>query len=276
MALYLGLNLEFARAHDLSSRRAVDEASAMGYRFVEPMVHLGRQLLAEGGFLHSISLSEDPLAFRDYCREHDVGISAVSSHAQLCRPDVAIEYLRQGIRWAAEMGVGVVCTSEGFKTPWTTEEEDMTLIKYGLKVCTDEAARRGIVVGLEPHHQYSGSLEGMDRILSLVDTPALGVNFDTGNALLAGRSDIYSWLEHVLPRLVHLHAKDISARKSDAEKGKVFGTATGCACGDGVVDWERVVGILRKADQDIVLSVECGNREEAAKSYRTLRPLVDG
>lgn len=46
----------------------------------------------------------------------------------------------------------------------------------------------------------------------------------------------------------------------------------GCACGDGVVDWERVLGILR--DRDLVLSVECGTIDEAERSLNFLRTLV--
>jgi len=131
------------------------------------------------------------------------------------------------------------------------------------------------MIGLEPHHQYSASLEGMDRLLALVDSPAIGVNFDTGKAYLGGRSDIYEWLEHVLPRLVHLHAKDISAEHGTRERGKVLGTAVGCACGDGVVDWERVTAICRRAPREIVFSVECGTTDEARRSYDYLRRILD-
>ena len=74
-------------------------------------------------------------------------------------------------------------------------------------------------------------------------SPAIGINFDTGNSYLCGH-DPYAWLERVADRLVHLHAKDISAQQSTSERGKVTGTPVGCACGDGVIDWSRVVGHL--------------------------------
>ena len=71
-----------------------------------------------------------------------------------------------------------------------------------------------------------------------------------------------------------MHAKDISIEQSDAERGKVMGTAVGFACGDGVIDWERVIAILRSIPQDIVLSVECGGLDQAARSIDHLRKLV--
>ena len=92
--------------------------------------------------------------------------------------------------------------------------------------------------------------------------------------LYLGGEDPVAWLERVLDRLVHLHAKDISVEQSDAERGKVTGTPVGCACGDGVIDWEKIVAACRRAPRDIVLSVECGTVEQAARSIEHLRPLV--
>ena len=55
----------------------------------------------------------------------------------------------------------------------------------------------------------------------------------------------------------------------------VTGTPVGCACGQGVLDWERIIGIVRqKCPRDIVFSVECGTPTQAAKSLEHLRPMV--
>ena len=81
------------------------------------------------------------------------------------------------------------------------------------------AEPRGILIGLEPHQQYSTTAAGLDRIYGLVDSPAIGINFDTGNSYLGGEDPV-AWLKHVKDRLVHLHAKDISVAQSDAERGQ--------------------------------------------------------
>ncbi len=130
-----------------------------------------------------------------------------------------------------------------------------------------------MILGLEPHQQYSKTPDGLDKIYHLVDSPAIGINFDTGNSYLAGE-DPYQWLERVLDRLVHLHAKDISIEQSDEERGKVTGTPVGCACGDGVIDWKRVIDICKNANRDIVFSVECGTVEQAKRSIEHLSSLV--
>jgi sugar phosphate isomerase/epimerase len=272
--IHIGLNAEFSRSSDKPFEWAVQRAAAMGYRYFEPMVHFGRELMSEAGYYHTVSMFDDPYRIKEASDRAGLSISALQSHGPLGRPDVHGEYLKLAIRVAAEIGVPVVNTDEGIKAKWTTEEEDFVLIKYTLQEAAFIAERRGVKIGLEPHAQYSRTPDGLDRLYHLVKSPAIGINFDTGNAYLCGH-DVYAWLERVAPRLVHLHAKDISVQQSGAERGKVTGTAVGCACGDGVLDWERIVGIVKQqCPRDIVFSVECGTPDQAARSLAHLTPLA--
>jgi len=113
----------------------------------------------------------------------------------------------------------------------------------------------------------------MLRILGLYDSPWLKVNFDTGNSYLAGE-DPYAFLEAVREKVVHVHAKDISIAQSDSERGKVQGTAVGCACGCGVIDWRRIVGILRTVNYHGVLSADCGMEAQAVDSLKHLQAVL--
>lgn len=271
--IQIGINMEFIRHHDMSFLAGVERAAALGYRFIEPMVHRGRELLSEAGFFHSISMEEDPLEIRAICEKHGVRCSGLSTHTPLCKPDVSVNYLRSAIRFAAEIGAPVVNTDEGPKPDFTSEETDHELMRYTLTLAARAAEKRSIRIGLECHQQYSKSPAGLDRICGLVDSPAIGVNFDTGNAYLAGE-DPYAWLAQVRDRLVHLHAKDISMQQSEAERGKVTGTPVGCACGEGVIDWKEVIDILAPLERPICISVECGTIEQAAASIDHLKKFV--
>jgi len=252
----------------------VAKAAELGYTHVEPMVHLGRELLSEAGYFHSVSMWDDPLRIKRACEQHKVRLSGLSGHTPITKPDIGVEYLKQAIRFAAECGAPVVNSDEGPKQKWTTEEEDFVLMRYTLMEAAKVAEPRGILIGLECHQQYSKHPEGLDRIYKLVKSPAIGINFDTGNAFLCGH-DPYKWLKRVVKRLVHLHAKDISVEHGEAERGKVTGTPVGCACGDGVIDWGKVIEIVRAGcPRDIVLSVECGTIEQAARSIEHLSSLV--
>src|SRR5262249_32453319 len=145
--------------------------------------------------------------------------------------------------------------------------------KYTLKKVLQLAERHNIFIGIEPHQSISRTTEGLLRIANLVDSPMLRVNYDTGNAFLGG-ADPYAGLQSVLPKLVHVHAKDIALTQAEAEKGRVTGTPVGCACGDGVIDWERVISILCTGNYKGVLSVECGTSAQAERSLSHLRSLL--
>jgi len=271
--IHIGVNMEFVRHADKSFEWGVEKAAQLGYEYVEPMVHWGRELLSEAGYFHSVSMLDDPYRVKRACEKAGIKLSGLSAHTPLCKPEISTEYLKQAIRFAAECGAPVVNTDEGPKAAWTTEEEDYVLMRYVLKEAAAVAEARGIKIGIEPHQQYSQNPDGLDRIYNLVESDAIGINFDTGNSYLSGHDPI-DWLKRVKDRLVHLHAKDISMQQSEDERGKVTGTPVGCACGDGVIDWKRVIDVCQELPRDIVFSVECGTIEQAGRSIEHLKGLM--
>jgi len=271
--IFIGVNMEFVRHEDKPFEWGVAKAAEIGYEYIEPMVHWGRELLSEGGYFHSVSMLDDPLRIRNECEKFNVKCSALSAHCPLCKPEVAVEYLKQAVRFAAECGAPILTTDEGPKKPWTTQEEDFTLMRYTLREAAFLAEPRGIEIGVEPHQQYTVQPDLYDQIIALAGSPVIGANFDTGNSYLAGQNP-YTWLEKIKDKLIHLHAKDISVQQSESERGKVTGTPVGCACGDGVIDWKRVIDICKTAPRDIVFSVECGTVEQAVRSLAHLKSLV--
>ena len=188
--VFIGLNAEFSRSSDKPFEWAVKAAADMGYKYFEPMVHFGRELMSEAGYFHTVSMFDDPWRIREACDKAGLKISGLQCHGPLGRPDVHGEYIKLAIRVAAEIGVPVVNTDEGIKARWTTEEEDFVLIKYTLQEAAFIAERRGVKIGIEPHAQYSRHPDGLDRIYNLVKSPSIGINFDTGNAYLCGH-DVY-------------------------------------------------------------------------------------
>ena len=70
--IYLGVNMEFVRHDDKSFEWGVEKAAELGYEYVEPMVHLGRELLSEAGYFHSVSMYDDPHRIRLACEKAGV------------------------------------------------------------------------------------------------------------------------------------------------------------------------------------------------------------
>jgi sugar phosphate isomerase/epimerase len=273
MSIVPGLNMEFVRRAEKPFPVGVEMAARIGYKYVEPMLHNGRELMSEAGYYHSVSMEEDPHFIRDILDQNGLRASGVSAHCPLMRPEISVMYLQRAIQFASVLGAAVVNTDESYRPSWIGDDEVWPVMTYTLKSALRVADRYGVFIGIEPHQAISKTTAGLMRIATLVDSPWLKVNYDTGNAYLAGE-DIYAALELMGPRIVHVHAKDISVEHSDAERGKVTGTPVGCACGDGVVDWTRVVKLLKQVGFNGVLSVECGTPEEAARSLTHLNDVI--
>ena len=186
----IGMNLEAIRRHEKPFEWGVEKAAELGFEYIEPMVHWGRELMSEAAYYHTVSMWDDPYRIRRAAEKAGLKLSGIQAHGPICRPDVHGDYLKQAIRYAAECGAPVVNTDEGIKAPWTTEEEDHVLMHYMLYEAAQVAEPRGIKIGLECHAQYSRTPDGLDRIYHLVKSPALGINLDTGNAYLAGQDPV--------------------------------------------------------------------------------------
>jgi sugar phosphate isomerase/epimerase len=276
----IGVNMEFVRHADKSFEWGAVKAAELGYRYIEPCFMMGTCLLSSAGYCHVRSLDIDPHYFKDFCEQHKLKLSGLSSHSDLLDTRVGVEYARKGIMYAralADRGLfdtpPVVQICETMYPPkWMTKDDAFAVMKMNLRPILECCADNGVYLGVEPHGPYTAHKKSMLHILELHDSPWLRVNFDTGNSYLAGE-DPYEFLQAVLDRLIHLHAKDITVAQSDAERGKVAGTAVGCACGDGVINWAKVIRMVGNK-KPIVFSVECGTVEQAERSLKHLKGLL--
>ncbi len=272
--LAIGINLEYVRHADKSLEYGVTTAGKLGYEYVEPCFLMGQCLLSTGKYCHVTSLDTDPSEIRDLCAKANVKISALSSHSDLLDPEFGVAYARKGIRYAKAVGTNVVQITENmYPAKWIDEKTAYEMMRINLRAIAETCEENGVYLGIEQHGPYTAKIDHMRRILSLVDSPWIRCNFDCGNTFLSG-ADPYEMLEAVIDKVVHVHAKDISVQQADAERGKVTGTAVGCACGDGVIDWKRLVARLQKAGFKGVLSVECGNEEQAVRSLAHLKKVL--
>jgi sugar phosphate isomerase/epimerase len=275
MAKYrISVNMEFVRSADLDFRAGIKVAAALGYKYVEPMVHTGWELLSEVGYFHSFSMEEDPLLMKELCDQAGVRVSSFSAHSPLMKPEAAVPRLTRAILFANFTEAKFINSDEMLKPEWMDDEQAHQAMHYSLAKANLVAKRHKVFLCLEPHGVYTKTAEGLLRIVKLVPSPWIGVNWDTGNSYLAGLEDPYEGLKLVNDKVLHVHAKDISIQQSEKERGKVTGTPVGCACGEGVVDWDQVLRILDPLDREIFLSVECGTVDQAERSLSFLKKVV--
>jgi sugar phosphate isomerase/epimerase len=175
----IGINLEFIRCEDKPFAAGVERAAQIGYRYVEPIVHNGRELLSEAGYFHSFSMEDDPYEMKDVLDRHGVACSGLSAHCPLMRPEVSVPYLEKAVRLAAVVGAPVVNTDEGIRPSWVSMDDAFTIMRYTLTRVLRIAERYGVSIGIEPHQSISCKTEGLLKVASLVDSPLLRINYDT-------------------------------------------------------------------------------------------------
>jgi sugar phosphate isomerase/epimerase len=266
--------MEFCRSADKSFEEGVKIASEIGYKYIEPMVHTGYELLSEVNYFHSFSMEEDPLLMKEICDKYGIKVSSISAHSPLMKPEAAITRLTRATALASFVGCDFLNTDEMIKPEWMDDEMAFDTMRYTLKKISLIAARHNKYICIEPHGIYTKTSDGLMKIVNLVQSPWIKVNWDTGNSYLSGVEDPYYGLEKVRDYVYHMLAKDISMQQSKDERGKVTGTPVGCACGEGVIDWERVLKTMEPVNREIYLSVECGKIDEAEKSLKFLTKLL--
>jgi len=106
-----------------------------------------------------------------------------------------------------------------------------------LRALADEAATRGVIIGLENEHACNiATAEETARLLEALDHPAFKVIWDPGNALAGGEvpyPDGYAKLP--LARIVHVHVKDGVVRDHTPVWGPL---------GEMGIDWKGQIDAL--------------------------------
>ena len=142
-----------------------------------------------------------------------------------------------------------------------TEEDAYNWVIDAYGKLAEEAAKRGVIMGLENHWGLGRTPEGVKRVVDTVNSPWLKVTLDTGNFL----EDPYDRLKALAPDTVLLQAKTYQG-------GGVWYTLE--------LDYPRIAGILRDAGYTGYVSLEFEGREDPLtaipKAHATLRAAFGG
>jgi sugar phosphate isomerase/epimerase len=181
----------------------------------------------------------------------------------------------------------------GQRRPEISRAEGVRLVVESIGEMLDYAAQKGIVLALENHYKdnywkYPEFAQHMDvfvEIVSRIDSPWFGVQFDPSNTLVAGE-DPLDLLERVKSRVVTMHASDRylmpghtleDLKKAEGSIGYVSFLSHG-VIGKGMNDYPRIFQILKEAGFRGWISIEDGlnGLEEIRASAEFLRPLMAG
>jgi sugar phosphate isomerase/epimerase len=120
-----------------------------------------------------------------------------------------------------------------------------------------EAARaaqdQGVVLALENHIDFTS--QELLRIIEVVGSENLRVNFDTGNAIRLFEDPVEA-AARLAPYTISTHTKDIATRRKGGSPSENFTWWPACPAGEGVIDLPGVVKALQEGGFDGSLSLE--------------------
>lgn len=207
------------------------------------------------------------LKLKRHCHLRGVSISGGAIHNDFCQVDPVgvardLAHTRQWIGHYAKLGAPAIRIFAG--KPVAEEEPSETLARCAriCQIACADAAQQGVMLALENHGGVTARPEGLLEIVEQVDSPAFGVNFDSGNFHLT--DDPYADLEMIAPYAVNAQIK-VEMRVKDVTQP---------------ADLTRVIQILRGADYSgwvaLEYEAEPDPLEAVPKWLKQLEPLVDG
>jgi L-ribulose-5-phosphate 3-epimerase len=248
--------------------KVIDDAARIGFDGVE--------------ILHRQMDNETPAyvnALKRRAFEQGLALAMLSIHQDFVFPDRAerqkhIDHTLRCLELAARLGIPAIRLNSGrWKTipgfddlmkvkgdepplPGYNNDDAIKWCVESIQACLPEAEDLGVVMALENHWGLTTSVDTLLRIHSMVNSPWLGLNMDTGNY----PGDPYPGIEKLAPKATIVQAKTYHG-------GGEWYTLD--------LDYPRIAGILRKHNFNGWVSLEMEGKEDPAtavpKSYATLR-----
>ncbi len=202
-------------------------------------------------FLPELTLSAARAA-RQQIQSAGVRVAMLTTYPDFTHPDamqrqIELDKECHAVSLAAELGAELIRVTAGQAHPETGLQEGVHWAVEGLRQLVEQTKGEGVRIVYENHAkpgawQYTDFSQTPDiflEILSKVDHPGLGVNFDAGNATAFADAPL-ELLERVLPRLTSVHASDTSTR----------GQLKHTLLGTGLTPYHEIFQRLKKAGWD--------------------------
>lgn len=241
--------------------KALDWIAKAGYEYVEIEANLT-------WCDHADPYRDDPVQFKDkIARFGFKGISGLGNHRELISDEQGAKDIEHAIPWARAAGIPVVLTGEGRLLEGMGEDEALRILKGRLEKLVEVAQKNQVYLAMEPHGSISLKPGGLPKILALVKSPWIGVNFDTANphrgTYVGTTRKGFEWklseksqanevavLSPVARLVQHVHIKDVIGKEA-------------VALGKGEVNLKECLRILKANGYEGVLSYETeGNQTE--------------
>ncbi|MGB5229144.1 MAG: sugar phosphate isomerase/epimerase family protein [Eudoraea sp.] len=247
------------------------------------------------GFLEMADNSNWEL-FRKRVEEKGKEIPMLCCSPDFTHPDKSfrqneIKKQKHWIEMTKALGGSYCRVLSGQKRPELSMKEGIELAAESIEACLPYASERGITLILENHYkddfweypEFAQKMEVFCKLVSSLDHPNFGVNYDPSNAFLAGE-DPMELLKKVSSRVVTMHASDrylLEGTLDDLrnEEDGVLGYAKRLRHGEigkGLNDYDAIFTELKRVNFDGWISIEDGvdGMEQLERSVVFLRKKI--
>jgi len=193
--------------HGFSLEQALDGISRAGFKYIELSA-------VKNWTEHAMAdMSEAELdGIKDLMAKYGITAITLSGHCDLF-DEQRLDDFRANIELAAKMGCKYIISSTGEAHFGKKEEfNDEELVK-NLKTLVPALEKHNIILGLELHGVYCKG-EDMGRVVKMVDSPFIGVNYDTSNVCYFGDTSPMDDIKTCVDQVVHVHLKDGTGLKA--------------------------------------------------------------
>jgi len=181
---------------EILQRQMEDESNSALQRIKQRAFVLGLDLM--GFSTHQGFVSPDKAK-----RQENIDLT-ISQIEQAYRMGIPTMRINTG-RWGTSKSFDDLMANKGIEPtlPGYTDEDGFAWVIDAMEKIIPTAAKCGVTLGLENHWGLGRTAEGVERIVSAIDSPWLQVTLDTGNFL----EDPYPKLAQLAPRTVLMQNK---------------------------------------------------------------------
>ena len=271
-----------------------------GQMSIYEWIKLGDELNVDGlEFYNNFADVKDPdnwAKVRKAVEDTGMVIPMMCASPDFTIPDAAlrkkeVEHEIKAIEMSAALGAKYCRVLSGQRRKDITREESMGYVVDSINACIPTAKDLGITLIIENHYkddfwtepEFAQMMDVFVDLVSRIDSPYFGVNFDPSNAIAAGEEPL-ELLEKVKHKVVTMHASDrYLANGTIEDLRKAEGGTAGYVSffkhgviGKGLNDYDAIFKTLKDVGFDSWISIEDGvdGMEQMHESADFLREKI--
>jgi sugar phosphate isomerase/epimerase len=244
--------------HNFTLDEAVAGITAAGFRYIE--------LTATKGWTEHVRYG---MTFSELCRikerlaAAELDVVALSGHCNLA-DRIRLQDFADNIRLAAFFGARYIVSSAGEAHIQDSVHSADSVVAENVRMLLPELEQNGLELVLETHGGHGSGMQ-VDRLVKMIDSPAVRINYDTANVVFYGDVDPAADLAQVVDDVAYLHIKDKAGGRQEWNFP---------ALGKGSVDFPALFAVLDKAANRSPLSIEIEFTKEGAKDIGEVNRAV--